>query len=128
MAKENKPINRKKYEPPSITGPEYGTKEGANFVPLGATGCSFGDIGSACATGIEPQGGPSKCNVGSQPAILNCGAGTTAGEDCLSGTDALIGCDIGTGVLGDCTKGTSPLGPTCSQGTSATACSSGSSV
>lgn len=128
MTKENKPLNKKKYEPPSITGPESGAKGEANFVPLGATGCNYGDIGSACANGIEPQGGPTKCGVGSQPEILNCSAGTTAGEACVNGTDALTSCDVGTAVLGDCTRGNGPLGPACASGTSATSCSSGTGV
>lgn len=128
MAKEGKPSGRKKYEPPAITGPEYGTKGEADFVPLGATGCSYGDIGSACATGTEPQGGPSRCSVGSQPEILNCSAGFTAGENCVSGTDALVGCDVGTAVLGDCMRGKSPLGPLCANGQSAANCSTGASV
>ena len=128
MTKENKPLGKKKYEPPSITGPGSGAKGGSNFVPLGATGCSYGDIGSACASGGEPQGGPAKCGVGSQPEILDCVAGTTAGDSCANGIDALTACDVGTAVLGDCTRGKSPLGPLCSTGQLATDCSAGAGV
>lgn len=128
MAKEDKPLHRKKYEPPSITGPEYGTKKEANFVPLGVTGCAYGDIGATCANGTEPQGGPGDCAVGGQPEVLNCDTGTAAGEACISGTDALTSCDVGTAVLGDCTRGNTPLGPTCAHGQNAADCGQGASV
>lgn len=125
MAKETKSTDKKKYEPPSITGPEIGSKGKGSFAPLGATGCQYGDIGAACANGNEPQGGPGDCAVGSQPSILNCNTGTTAGDACANGTDALTSCNVGTAVLGDCTNGSSPLGPVCANGTSASSCSAG---
>lgn len=126
MTKNDKPLGKKKYEPPSIMSPGGAAKGEPGFVPLGATGCSYGDIGATCANGIEPQGGPSKCGVGSQPEILNCNTGTSAGDSCINGTDAQGGCDVGTAVLGDCLRGITPLGPTCGTGSSASLCSTGS--
>ncbi len=114
---------KKKYVPPLVTDPESG-KPG--FTPMGATGCSSGDIGSACSNGTEPQGGPAKCQQGNQPQTLNCNNGTTALESCLNGTDAVINCDIGSSFPGDCTRGSTPLGPMCGSGSSASKCSSGS--
>jgi hypothetical protein len=112
---------KKKYEPPLITNPELG-KPG--FIPLGATGCNVGDIGSACASGNEPQGG--KCGVGNQPETLNCLTGTSAGNSCLNGSDAVDACDVGLRVAGDCMRGDTPLGAICGSGNSASTCNSGS--
>jgi len=116
MAKEPKPTDKKKYEPPSITSPESGPKGKGGFAPLGTTGCQYGDIGATCANGNQPQGGPGDCAVGSQPSVLDCNTGTTAGDACINGTDALTSCDVGTAVLGNCTSGSSPLGPGCTSG------------
>lgn len=125
MAKKESPLRKKKYESPSIIDPASGLKGGANFVPLGTTGCTYGDVGSTCANGTAPQGGASKCTVGGQPEILNCNTGTSAGDNCINGTDAQVGCDVGTSVLGDCTSGITPLEPNCISGTSAISCGAG---
>jgi len=118
MADDKKPAGKKRYEKPSITDPETGrTGPRINYGPVGATGCSFGDIGSACVNGNSPSGTPTACSSGSTPKILNCSAGTSAGNDCLSGTDAITGCNTGTRVAGDCLSGDTPQGAICATGT-----------
>jgi len=116
---------KKKYQPPSITGPESENDPKKNYSPAGITGCSYGAIGASCADGTEPSGTPASCNVGGSPEEQNCMAGTTAAASCLDGTDAIQGCDTGISVPGDCTSGQTPLGAICNTGTSASSCSSG---
>jgi len=115
-------MKKKKYEPPLVTNPELG-KPG--FTPLGATGCTFGDIGSACANGTEPQGGPTKCGVGNQPDVLDCVTGTTAGDTCRTGTDPIGNCNNGVSFAGDCVRGTTPLSDLCARGIGTVSCAAG---
>lgn len=118
MTDNEKKASKKKYEPPSITGPESAGAHRRGFVPVGATGCSPGDIGSACADGSDPSGGPESCSDGNTPLVLNCSSGTNAGDNCYNGTDAIAGCDTGTRVAGDCISGVEPMGAVCDTGTS----------
>ena len=117
---------KKKYEPPSITGPESEGK--ANSGPAGVTGCSVGSFGGKCSNGNEPQGSSASCSIGSNPTVSNCNNGTTAAATCRNGSDAVISCNTGTQVPGDCTDGTTPLGASCAAGTSASSCSGGTSA
>ena len=111
---------KKKYERPLITNPESGDR---GFIPLGATGCVSGGVGSACASGTEPQA--TRCGVGSSPTLLNCVTGSSAGNNCGTGADAITSCDVGVSVQADCTRGSTPLGPTCGKGSSASTCAAG---
>ena len=118
MANDSSPIKKKRYEKPSITDPETGRSgPRTNYGPVGTTGCSHGDIGSACVDGNSPSGPPKACNNGSIPKRLNCSAGTSAEDNCMNGTDAIRGCSTGANVAGDCTSGDTPQGATCSTGT-----------
>ena len=118
MTNDSSPFKKKRYEKPSITDPETGRPgPRTNYGPVGLTGCSYGDIGSACVNGDSPSGPHKACNNGAIPNRLNCGAGTSAGDDCLNGTDAIRACSTGTRVAGDCTSGDSPQGAVCDTGT-----------
>ena len=108
-------MGKKKYEKPSITDPETGRASRMNYGPVGGTGCSFGEVGSACVNGDSPQGTPTSCNAGGSPSTLNCGTGTSAGDNCQSGTDATTGCSNGTRDISFCQNGTSAQG-TCHSG------------
>ena len=112
-------MGKKKYEKPSIMDPETGRSEPRmNYGPVGATGgCSFGDVGSACANGSSPSRLPNACHVGNTPKVLNCSAGTSASNSCLSGTDATTGCDTGTRDTSFCQNGATAQG-SCDTGTS----------
>ena len=117
MDNTGSPFKKKRYEKPSITDPETG-RSGlrTNYGPVGATGCSFGDVGSACANGDSPSGATGACSFGNTPKLLNCSAGTSAGDNCLNGTDATSGCNTGTRVANDCLSGNTPQGAICDSG------------
>ena len=119
MADNGSLFKKKRYEKPSITDPETG-RPGvrSNYGPVGTTGCSFGDIGSACVNGDSPSGPPGACSFGNAPKVLNCGAGTSANDICQNGTDANSGCNTGTRVAGDCLTGDTPQGAICDTGIS----------
>ena len=119
MADNSSPIKKKKYERPSITDPETG-RPGvrSNYGPVGTTGCSFGDIGSACVNGDSPSGPSGACSFGNTPKVMNCSAGTTADATCNNGTDANTGCNTGTRVASDCLSGDTPQGAICDTGIS----------
>ena len=111
------PFKKKRYEKPSITDPETGRSgPQMNYGPVGASNCSFGDIGSACVNGNKPHATGNSCRSGGTPRVLNCSTGTTAGDQCLSGTDATTGCDTGTRDTTFCQNGSTAQG-TCSTGT-----------
>ncbi len=118
-------MKKKRYEPPSITGPEFDDKTGKNYSPAGVTNCGAGSQGGRCANGTAPQGGPSKCHAGTSPSTPNCATGTSAGATCGAGSDAMTTCNVGTRIQGDCTNGTTPLGVNCWRGTTATTCGQG---
>jgi len=117
---------KRRYEPPSITGPEFDDKNGHS--PAGVTGCAAGSQGGRCANGISPQGGPSMCHNGAQPNTANCATGTAAPSTCGAGTNAITTCKTGTTVQADCTNGITPIGANCSRGTTASACGVGTVV
>jgi hypothetical protein len=117
MADNDSPVKKKKYEKPSITDPETGRSgPRTNYGPVGATGCSAGDVGSACEDGNSPSGPPEACSEGNTPKVLNCGAGTSADDVCMNGTDANRGCSTGTRFAGDCENGDQPQGGICNAG------------
>ena len=117
MANDSSPVKKKRYEKPSITDPETGRSgPRTNYGPVGTTGCSYGDIGSACVNGTIPSGPPGACNAGNTPNKLDCLAGTSAGRYCYNGTDAIKQCDLGTRVEGNCASGAQPAGR-CNTGT-----------
>ena len=100
----NMTMKKKKYEKPSITDPETGRAGRRDYGPVGATGCSYGDIGSACVNGTSPKG--NHCHVGGSPTILNCTPGSKAGNTCHTGTNAIGGCSIGSRDTSFCQNGT----------------------
>ena len=126
MTNDAVPKRKKRYEPPSMTGPESDGGKGANLSPAGVTGCSYGAFGATCANGTQPQGTPASCNAGGEPEVQNCETGTTAGAACITGNDAIQDCNTGVRVQGDCLGGTTPVGPICDTGSSAAQCSTGS--
>jgi hypothetical protein len=117
MANDSSQIRKKRYKRPSITDPETG-RAGPRIGcgPVGKTGCSFGDVGSACVDGNSPSGPGTACASGNTPKVLNCGAGTSADDACQNGTDANSDCNTGTRVVGDCMSGNQPQGLICDAG------------